>query len=359
MSIETAETTATISSKAVGAIDLRSDTVTRPTPAMRAAMAIAEVGDDVYGEDPTVNRLEQRAAEIFEREAAVFVPTGTMGNQIAMRLHTQHGQEVICEARCHVVEWEMAMISAFSGCLPRTIVGDRGVLTWKQIQAAIAPSLYYRAQTGLIALENTHNMAGGTVTPLPVMEEIWAGAKDAGLPTHLDGARIFNAATYLKIGVADLTRGFDTVMFCLSKGLCAPVGSMLVGSQKLMHRARIIRKSLGGGMRQVGVLAAAGLVSLDSMTTRLEEDHHNARILADSLAEIPGLTIDMESVQTNIVRLHLPAGMAAPDLAARLKRRGILVGSTGPDAIRMVTHHDVDRAQCERAAAQIAEEILQ
>ena len=359
MSIETAETPATTSSKAIGAIDLRSDTVTRPTPAMRAAMAAAEVGDDVYGEDPTVNRLEQRAAEIFGREAAVFVPTGTMGNQIAIRLHTQHGQEVICEARSHVVEWEMAMISAFSGCMPRTIAGNRGVLTWTQIQAAIAPSLYYRAQTGLITLENTHNMAGGTVTPLPVLEEIWAGAKDAGLPTHLDGARIFNAATYLNVGVAELTRGFDTVMFCLSKGLCAPVGSMLVGSQKLMHRARIIRKSLGGGMRQVGVLAAAGLISLDTMTKRLEEDHRNARLLAESLAKVPGLTIDLESVQTNIVRFHLKAGKGASDLVAGLKRRGILVGSTGPDAIRLVTHHDVDRAQCEQAAAQIAEVLSQ
>lgn len=359
MSIQTAETKATTSSRAVGAIDLRSDTVSQPTPAMRAAMAAAEVGDDVYGEDPTVNRLEQRAAEIFEREAAVFVPTGTMGNQIAIRLHTHHGQEVICEARSHVVEWEMAMISAFSGCMPRTIVGDRGVLTWKQIQAAIAPSLYYRAQTGLITLENTHNMAGGTVTPLPMLEEIWAGARDAGLPMHLDGARIFNAATYLNVGVVELTRGFDTVMFCLSKGLCAPVGSMLVGSQKLMHRARVIRKSLGGGMRQVGVLAAAGLVSLDTMTTRLEQDHRNARLLAESLARIPGCTVDLESVQTNIVRFQLNAGKGASDLVARLKRRGILVGSTGPDAIRLVTHHDVDRAQCEQAAAQIAEELSQ
>ena len=359
MSIETAETTATTSSKAVGVIDLRSDTVTRPTPAMRAAMAAAEVGDDVYGEDPTVNRLEQRAAEIFEREAAVFVPTGTMGNQVAIRLHTQHGQEVICEARSHVVEWEMAMISAFSGCMPRTIVGNRGVLTWKQIQAAIAPGLYYRAQTGLITVENTHNMAGGTVTPLPVLEEIWAGAKDAGLPTHLDGARIFNAATYLHVGVVELTRGFDTVMFCLSKGLCAPVGSMLVGSQKLMHRARIIRKSLGGGMRQVGVLAAAGLTALETMTTRLEEDHRNARLLAESLARIPGLTVDLESVQTNIVRFQLAAGKGAPEFVAKLKRRGILAGSTGPDAIRLVTHHDVDRSQCELAAAQIAEELSQ
>jgi threonine aldolase len=357
VSIETAETPAIISSKSIGAIDLRSDTVTRPTPAMRAAMAAAEVGDDVYGEDPTVNRLEQRAAEIFEREAAVFVPTGTMGNQIAIRLHTHHGQEVICESRSHVVEWEMAMISAFSGCMPRTITGTRGVLTWKQIQAAVAPSLYYRAQTGLIALENTHNMAGGTVTPLPVLEEIWAGAKDAGLPTHLDGARIFNAATYLKVGVVDLTRGFDTVMFCLSKGLCAPVGSMLVGSKELMYRAKIIRKSLGGGMRQVGVLAAAGLISLETMTKRLDEDHRHASILAESLAKLPSLTIDLESVQTNIIRFQLNAGNGASDLVARLKRRGILVGSTGPDAIRLVTHHDVDRAQCEQAAEQIAEEL--
>ncbi len=253
----------------------------------------------------------------------------------------------------------MAMISAFSGCMPRTIVGTRGVLTWKQIQAAIAPNLYYRAQTGLITLENTHNMAGGTVTPLPVLEEIWAGAKAAGLPLHLDGARIFNAATYLNVGVVDLTRGFDTVMFCLSKGLCAPVGSMLVGSQKLMQRARIIRKSLGGGMRQVGVLAAAGLISLDTMTNRLDEDHRNARLLAESLAKVPGLTVDLESVQTNIVRFQLKDGKLASDLVAGLKRRGILVTSTGPDAIRLVTHHDVDRAQCEQAAAQIAEELSQ
>jgi threonine aldolase len=357
MSVEIAETPAIPLLKSIGAIDLRSDTVTKPTPAMRAAMAAAEVGDDVYGEDPTVNRLEQRAAEIFEREAAVFVPTGTMGNQIAIRLHTHHGQEVICETRSHVVEWEMAMISAFSGCMPRTIGGTRGVLTWKQIQTAIAPNLYYRAQTGLITLENTHNMAGGTVTPLPVLEEIWAGAKDAGLPTHLDGARIFNAATYLKVGVVELTRGFDSVMFCLSKGLCAPVGSMLVGSKKLMHRARIIRKSLGGGMRQVGVVAAAGLISLDTMTGRLGEDHRNARVLAESLAEIPGLTIDLESVQTNIVRFHLKGGKLASELVAGLRRRGILVSSTGPDAIRLVTHHDVDRAQCEQAAVQIAEEL--
>ena len=220
-------------------VDLRSDTVTRPTAAMRAAMAAAEVGDDVYGEDPTVNRLEVRAAEVMGKEAAIFVPTGTMGNQIAIRLHTEHGQEVICEARSHVLDWEMAMVAAFAGCQARAVAGDRGILRWSGIQAAIAPKIYYRAATGMISLENSHNMAGGTVTPMPVLEEIWAGAREARLPVHLDGARVFNAASALGVSVAELTRGFDTVMFCLSKGLGAPVGSMLVGS------AEHIRPSAG------------------------------------------------------------------------------------------------------------------
>jgi len=338
-------------------IDLRSDTVTRPTPAMRAAMAAAEVGDDVYGEDPTVNRLERRAAEIFGREAAMFVPSGTMGNQIAIRLHTQHGQEVICEAGSHIVEWEMAMLSAFSGCMPRTIVGERGILTWGRIQAAIAPGMYYRSQTGLISLENTHNMAGGVVTPLEVLEEIWAGAKNADLPVHLDGARIFNAAIFLGISVAELTRGFDTVMFCLSKGLCAPVGSMLVGRREHITQARKFRKALGGGMRQAGILAAAGLVALDTMTERLAEDHANARLLAESLAQLAGVEIDPDGVQTNIIRFRLTGKKSAPEVVAGLKRRGVLAGSYGPNAIRMVTHHDVSREQCQQAAARCGEEL--
>jgi threonine aldolase len=331
-------------------IDLRSDTVTRPTPAMRAAMAAAEVGDDVYGEDPTVNRLETRAAEIFGREAAIFVPTGTMGNQIAIRLHTQHGQEVICEARSHVLDWEMAMMSAFSGCLPRTIAGDRGVLTWSQIRAAIAPKIYYRAATGLISLENSHNMAGGTVTPLPIYEEIWQGATDAGLPTHLDGARVFNAAVALGISVADLTRGFDTVNFCLSKGLGAPVGSILVGSRASIDRARIYRKALGGGMRQAGILAAAGLIALEEGPLRLHDDHANARLLADTIATCEGADIDLLSVQTNIVFFTLRDGGDAPALVAALKSEGILCSAIGPHAVRLVTHSDVSREQCERCA---------
>ena len=332
-------------------IDLRSDTVTRPTRAMRAAMAAAEVGDDVYGEDPTVNRLEARAAEIFGREASIFVPTGTMGNQIAIRLHTQHGQEVICEARSHILDWEMAMMSAFSGCIPRAIAGDRGILTWPQIRAAIAPKIYYRAATGLISLENSHNMAGGTVTPLLIYEEIWQGAADAGLPTHLDGARVFNAAVSLGVSVADLTRGFDTVNFCLSKGLGAPVGSILVGSRTSIDRARIYRKALGGGMRQAGILAAAGLIALEEGPLRLHEDHANARLLADAIATCGQADIDLPSVQTNIVFFTLKDGGDAPALVAALKSEGILCSAIGPHAVRLVTHSDVSREQCGRCAA--------
>lgn len=338
-------------------IDLRSDTVTKPTAAMRAAMAQAEVGDDVYGEDPTVNKLEARAAEIFGREGAVFVPTGTMGNQIAIRLHTQHGQEVICESRAHILDWEMAMVSAFSGCLPRTVAGERGVLTWKRIKTAIAPKTYYRAPTGLIALENSHNMAGGTVTPLDVYEEVWSGARDAGLPTHLDGARIFNASVALGVPVAELTAGFTSVMFCLSKGLCAPVGSILVGSRNLIERARSVRKMLGGGMRQVGVLAAAGLIALEEMPGRLHEDHANARLLAERMAALPQVEIDLATVQTNIVIFSLRGVTDVAPLLAKMKEYGLIAGSAATDQIRFVTHNDVDRGACE-LAARIAAEVI-
>jgi threonine aldolase len=344
-------------SKADLKIDLRSDTVTTPTPAMRAAMAEAEVGDDVYGEDPTINRLEARAAEIFGREGAIFVPTGTMGNQIAIRLHTQHGQEIVCEARAHILDWEMAMVSAFSGCLARTVAGERGILTWERIKTALSPKIYYRAQTGLIALENSHNMAGGTVTPLDVYDEIWSGARDAGLPVHLDGARVFNASVALDVPVDALTSGFSSVMFCLSKGLCAPVGSMLVGSRKFIERARAVRKMLGGGMRQAGVLAAAGLIALEEMPKRLCEDHANAKLLAERMAELKQVEIDLACVQTNIVIFKLRGVTdVAPALAA-MKQRGVLAGAAAADQIRFVTHNDVDRAACERAAEAAADVI--
>jgi threonine aldolase len=344
-------------------IDLRSDTVTRPTLKMRAAMAAAEVGDDVYGEDPTINALEARAAEIFGREAALFVPTGTMGNQIAIRLHTHHGQEVICESRAHLVDWEMAMVAAFAGCQLRTAYAADGVMTWDLIKSVIAPKIYYRQQSGLISLENTHNMAGGVVTPLSVFEEIWGEAREAGLPVHLDGARIFHAAAYLGVPVDELTSGFDSVMFCLSKGLCAPVGSMLVGSEEFIFRARSVRKALGGGMRQAGCLAAAGLIALDEMPARLPEDHANARILAEALAGLPEVELDLAHVQTNIVifKLRDPETGAPGDaaaLVAALKHRGVLSGTTGPDTVRFVTHHDVDRSACVEAA-RIAAEVIQ
>ena len=338
-------------------IDLRSDTVTRPTAAMRTAMAQAEVGDDVYGEDPTINRLQEEASKVFGREAALFVPTGSMGNSIAIRLHTRQGQEVLCESRAHVLDWEMAMMAQFSGCVARTVVAERGILTWELIKPAIAPKIYYKAQTGLISLENSHNMAGGTVTPLPVLEEIWAGAKAAGLPVHLDGARVFNAAAALGVDVAELTRGFDTVMFCLSKGLGAPVGSMLVGSKELIDEARAVRKALGGGMRQAGVLAAAGLIALTEMPQRLHEDHANARLLAEAVAGVDGVSIDMATVQTNIVIFTLKEGGAA-DFVTALKGRGVASSAIGTHQVRFVTHFDVSREDCERAA-QASVEVLE
>ena len=336
-------------------IDLRSDTVTKPTPAMRRAMAEAEVGDDVYGEDPTVNQLEARAAEVFGREAAIFVPTGSMGNQMAVKLHTRPGQEVICEARSHVLDWEMAMVAAFSGCVPRTVAGKRGTLQWSDIKTVIAPKIYYRAPTGLVWIENSHNMAGGTVTPLPVLEEIWAGARAAGLPTHCDGARIFNAATAAGVSVAELTRGFDSVMFCLSKGLGAPVGSMLVGSRELIAEARSVRKALGGGMRQAGILAAAGLIALEHMPGRLQEDHSHARLLAEAVAATGGADVDLEGVQTNIVIFTLKDDGDAGAFVRVLKENRILASAVGPHAVRLVTHFDVSRADCERCVEMLKE----
>jgi threonine aldolase len=335
-------------------VDLRSDTVTKPTPEMRRAMAEAEVGDDVYGEDPTINRLEQRAAEIFAREAAIFVPTGTMGNQIAIKIHTQPGQEIICEERAHIFNWEMASLAAFSGCMVRPVraaTGD-GIITWDDIKKAIAPKIYYAAQTGLISLENSHNMAGGTVTPFAVTEDICRNAKAAGLPVHLDGARIFNAAAALGRSVAEITKPLDSVMFCLSKGLGAPVGSLLVGSKKFIEQARIYRKALGGGMRQAGVLAAAGLIALEKMPSRLHEDHANAKLLADGVADLPGIKLDVSRVHTNIVIFEVARkDMAAPDLTRRLAEQNILASAIGPSHVRFVTHMDVDRAACAQAVS--------
>ncbi len=334
-------------------IDLRSDTVTKPTPAMREAMAQADVGDDVYGEDPTINRLEQRAAEIFGREAAIFVPTGSMGNQIALHLHTRPGLDVICEARAHVLDWEMNMAAMFSGCQLRTIAADRGVLTWEHIAPALSTTgLYYKAQTGLVWLENTHNMAGGTVSSAQVMREVIDGAHAAGLPVHLDGARIFNAAAALDTEVATLTAGFDSVNFCLSKGLCAPVGSVLVGTRSFIERARSVRKALGGGMRQAGILAAAGLIALEEMPGRLYEDHANATLLAERLKSTAGIAVEAEP-ETNIVFFVVERD--APGTVAAMREAGVLASAIGDRRIRLVTHRDVSTMQCEQAATVIAQ----
>lgn len=331
-------------------IDLRSDTVTRPTPEMRRAMAEAEVGDDVYGEDPSVNRLEERASQVFEREAALFVPTGTMGNQIAIKVHTRHGQEVICEERAHIINLESATIAAFSGCQPRTIYSEDGILTWAQIKRKIAPKVYYRSQTGLIVMENTTNLAGGTILPQEVGEEICDRAHEMGLPVHLDGARIFNAAAAMGKPVVEITRKFDSVMFCLSKGLGAPVGSILLGAKGFIEKARAYRKAMGGGMRQAGVLAAAGLVALEKMPGRLQQDHENARLLAEGLAKIPGIKIDPEKAPTNILVFDVSGTrMDAADFNHRLATRNVLGNSIGPDQMRFVTHYDVSRDDCLQA----------
>lgn len=342
-------------------IDLRSDTVTKPTPEMREAMAHAEVGDDVYSEDPTVNALEARAAEVFGKEAAIFVPTGSMGNQIGLRMHTEPGKEVVCESRAHVLDWEMGMAAVFSGCQLRTVQGNRGILRWKDIEPALATTgLYYKSQTGLIWVENTHNMAGGSVTPLAVMQELRDGAHDRGLPIHLDGARVFNAATALNVDVATLTAGYDSVNFCLSKGLCAPVGSLLVSSKKNIETARKLRKALGGGMRQAGILAAAGLIALDVMSKRLADDHANAKLIAHAIAKVEGISLDPNDVETNIVIFRTE--FEAPEFVALLKEQGVLASALNASTVRFVTHHDVDTDACTKAAeivAKVAAEMLQ
>jgi threonine aldolase len=338
-------------------IDLRSDTVTKPTPEMRRAMAEAEVGDDVYNEDPTVNALEETTAKLLGKEAALFVPTGTMGNTIAVKLHTEHGEEVICDSRSHLLDYELAMLAWFAGCVARPIAGRSGILMWEQIAAEIRPLGPHKARTGLIEIENTHNMAGGTVYPPELLNEICDRAHDRGLPVHMDGARVFNAATALGIPVKQLVEKADTVMFCLSKALGAPVGSILAGPQKLIDKGRLYRKRLGGGMRQAGVLAAAGLVALRDSPAKLVQDHANAKLLAKGLAEIPGIKVDAGLVQTNIVIFDISGtGFDSGSFSVRLRDRGVLANGVGPNTIRMVTHYDVTESMC-RDAIEAAREV--
>ena len=332
-------------------IDLRSDTVTKPTVEMRRAMAEAEVGDDVYAEDPTVNLLQEKAAEIFGKEAALFVPTGSMGNQIAVKLHTNPGDEIVIEERGHIFNWEMGTPAAVSGVTIRPVraASDSGMLTWAEIESAIHTNQpYYACPTGLICLENTHNFGGGSVMSAAQTTEICDNAHALNLPVHLDGARIFNSAVAQNETVANLTKDCDSVQFCLSKGLGAPVGSMLVGSKDFINEARAWRKLLGGGMRQVGVLAAAGLIALTETPKILHVDHENAKLLAEGAANLKGVSIDAERVVTNIVIFDVSnCEISAAEICAKLKERGILASPFG-NAIRMVTHYDVSREDIEK-----------
>jgi len=330
-------------------IDLRSDTVTRPTPAMRRAMAAAEVGDDVYGEDPTVRRLEERVAEMLGKQASLFLPSGTMGNTIGIKVHTRHGEEVICDHRAHILDWEMSMTAWFSGCLARPVPTEDGVLRWADIEPVVRARTGFPAPTAMVNLEHPHNMGGGTLYPVEGIEAICDRAHERGLKVHMDGARLFNAVAASGEPAARIVAKTDTVMFCLSKGLGAPVGSMLAGEAATMAEARLYRKRLGGGMRQAGILAAAGLVALEGSLSHLSEDHANAKLMAERIGLNPS------KVQTNIVIFDIArTGLPPADFLARLKAGGVLAGSVGGSRIRLVTHYDVSREDCMRAADAIA-----
>jgi threonine aldolase len=331
-------------------IDLRSDTVTKPTAAMRRAMAEAEVGDDVYGEDPTVRKLEERVAEILGKQASLFLPSGTMGNTIGIKLHTRHGEEVVCDHRAHILDWEMSMMAWFSGCLARSVPTEDGVLRWSDIEPVVRPrGTGFPAPTAMVNIEHPHNMGGGTLFPIEEIETICDRAHERGLKVHMDGARLFNAVAASGLTAGRIVAKTDTVMFCLSKGLGAPVGSMLAGDTATMAEARLYRKRLGGGMRQAGILAAAGLVALEASPRLLSDDHSNARIMAERIG------LDPADIQTNIVIFDIArTGLAPVDFLARLKSSGVLAGSVGGTRIRLVTHYDVSREDCERAAGAIA-----
>lgn len=323
-------------------IDLRSDTVTKPTPKMREAMADAQVGDDVYEEDPTINRLESLAAQYVGKEAALFVPSGTMGNQIAILSHTRRGDEVIVEAQSHIFYYEVGGPAVLSGVQTRPVIGVRGVISPDDIRNSIRDENIHAPRTGLLCLENTHNRAGGAVISPDKMRAMVSCSHENGVPVHLDGARIFNAATYLKIEPCILTKDVDSVMFCLSKGLCAPIGSILAGTKGFISSARKYRKLLGGGMRQAGILAAAGIVALEEMVGRLDEDHKNALLLAESLAEIPGIRVKLKEVETNIILFSvIDLGVDAETFVTHLAGNGVLSGSFGEYIVRFVTHNDV------------------
>lgn len=325
-------------------LDFRSDTVTLPTKKMLEEIMQAKLGDDVYGDDSTVNELELLASEIMGKEAGLFVPSGTMGNLLAVMTHTQPGQEIILEENCHIYMYEVAGIARVAGVQARPLKGTDGAIEPVDIENAIRKENIHFPVTGLICLENSHNMSGGTVIPLEKMKAVYETAKIHNIPVHLDGARIFNAAIHLGVDVKEIAQYTDSVMFCLSKGLGAPVGSILVGQKDFIHKARKFRKMLGGGMRQAGVIAAPGMIALREMTKRLSVDHENAKILAQKLNEIQGVFVDQEKVQTNIINVDFSGtGFKAFQLASKMKERGLLINPRNERVIRFVTHKDVDK----------------
>ena len=334
-------------------IDLRSDTVTKPTEAMREAMMKAEVGDDVYGEDPTVNNLEALAAKKAGKEAALFVPTGSMGNQIAIMVHCERGEEVICDANAHIFHYEMAAAGLLSGVQLHPVGNLHSDIGIGALSDYIREPQGYLPKTSLVCLENTLNSGGGSVMGVEQMAVVYRLAREYGLKVHLDGARVFNAALALQCDVTEITEYTDSVMFCLSKGLGAPVGSILAGPEKFIAQARRYRKLLGGGMRQVGVLAAAGLVAL-SDTLRLADDHVKAKRLAEGLAQIPGLLVDVSKVETNMVMVELD-DMSVGEFLEKIKSAGVLAGPMGRRAVRFVTHYDVNMDETEEAVRIIAQ----
>ena len=330
-------------------VDLRSDTLTLPTPAMREAMARAEVGDDVWEEDPTVRRVEEMAARRTGKEAALFVSSGTQGNLVSVLSQTRAGQEVVLDADSHIFNYEGAGAAVFGGVQTLPVKTARGFLTPEQVREHIRPSNIHIPMTGLVCLENTHNRHGGTCCTPEEIEAVAAAAHAAGVAVHLDGARIFNAAVALKRPAAEFARHVDSLTFCLSKGLAAPVGSLVCGSREFVARARRVRKMLGGGMRQVGVLAAAGIVALDSMVERLAEDHANCRRLAEGVSRLPRVRLDLGTVQTNIVIFRVEKDGGAAELVTGCLARKVRIHQTGPGTIRCVTHKDVDGDDIERA----------
>lgn len=338
-------------------IDLRSDTVTRPSAAMRAAMAAAEVGDDVFGEDPTVRRLEERIAGMLGKESALFVASGTMGNQLGVRVHCQAGDEFLCESNCHIYCYEQGAYAQLFGIAAQTVEGDHGVLQVEQLVDRIRSSSNdHLVGTKLVCLENTHNRGAGRVQPFDTVGEICGWAADNGLARHLDGARLFNAVVASGISAAEWASHFDTISVCFSKGLGAPVGSALCGPAALIRKARRLRKALGGGWRQAGILAAAALYALDHNIERLAEDHANARILAETIRNTPGLKLYLENVETNIVIFEIdPEFGTAAAFSARLRDEGVWMNANAPQRLRAVTHLDVTRDQVKRAAQVIHE----